>query len=371
MKFKKFISKFLCLSIIANAICLNKLPIPNNVDASTENLYMAGDIDDNGVLDLTDLTLVSLYLSGALEVNGTTAERLDVNRDYIIDLIDYDIVMSYVMGAISHPVGSVNTDSLPMQEHRLYNVYDASTGYQEYSYYIYRDEDVNSRAILDFSDDRNEEAGFNGVLKVENSSGDLLGTAFVVDNHTILTAAHVLHPGIVNSNICFKVYDANNNPLNVSITPLKYHIPNAFTSIPYDSHYANPYDYAIVTVSENLRNYKNFNLGTIRSHNISKSIYVTGYGADDPYVNSSLIGIKSTGVGGMITNNSFDNDKFICYDTDMVRGDSGGPVYTSETRNNKIYKTAIGINIYQWYTCNVGIRITKDILKFIYRNTNL
>ena len=43
----------------------------------------------------------------------------------------------------------------------------------------------------------------------------------------------------------------------------------------------------------------------------------------------------------------------------------------TETRNNKIYKTAIGINIYQWYTCNVGIRITKDILKFIYRNTNL
>lgn len=125
-----------------------------------------------------------------------------------------------------------------------------------------------------------------------------------------------------------------------------------------------------------------FELGVPRNElaQTTTKMYVTGFGGEpnDDYekkhINDELIstserGIMSTGEGILSSTTGFDNYR-ARYSCDTIGGDSGAPVYII---NNNI-KTVIAINTSgapNHTSYNTGLRITTDILNFVYDNPNL
>lgn len=59
-----------------------------------------GDIDDNGVLDLTDLTNLSLYLIGDKEFTDDMKAIADMTKDDAVNLADLATMKQYIMNAL-------------------------------------------------------------------------------------------------------------------------------------------------------------------------------------------------------------------------------------------------------------------------------
>lgn len=366
--FKKVLSGFVALTMAMSA---------NVISANASGSYLKGDVDGNGSVDLIDAITLVQFLNGSVGADGATAERMDVNRDYVINEYDRTILSSILLGDTNtSTLNSVNTTELPEQESRVYYKYTPNRMFQG----TYTLDSVNNvsqtspRCIIGDDDDRVPENGFEGVIKVNTSDGH--GTAFVVDDHTILTAAHVLHNGnSIRNNIDFVIFDDYNTETNITITPEMYHIPQKYVSNTDDQ----AYDYAIVTVQEDLSNYINFNIGTMRTGmSTNDYVYVTGFGGrgndiiDQDLVNTDLINVKSTGSGHILNRTDVGNFE-IAYTVDTVGGDSGAPLYIY---NSDGTKTVIGIHVRKdnrtyGYDYNEAIRITTNILNFIFNNTNL
>jgi len=395
---KKFFIGFMTLAFVASADVNS-----SSADTST---YLKGDVNNNNQLDIADLSSIALYLSGSTTVDNSTAERMDVDGNKVVDSSDKAMISSMLLGDTPKEYETYSNDSdIPNTLSRTYYRYNPVSGVKKGSYTLPSlntltttsvNSNIEERGIIG-EDDRVAEPGLQGVLNVQLPSGENFGTAFVVDDHTILTAAHVLYnydtdtsdgdDSNLRQNLKFKVFDSNNTATNIQITPVEYHIPARYVNNGSDR-----YDYAIVTTSEDLSNYNgvnyiNFDLGTMRCARTigdsTNNIYVTGFGGSgsqlDEEINSDLENIKSTGCGSLKTDdvNSSDDDYFLRYYTDMVGGDSGGPVYIYSGST----KVVIGINVYSillmengqptanlW---NEGIKITPDILSFVYNNSNL
>lgn len=356
--FKKVLSGFVALTMcmFSNTFSVNA--------STTPITYLQGDVDGNGSVNLIDAITMVQFLNGNIGADPLTAVRLDVNGDYIINEYDKSIISSIVLGDINPTTLTCDgITSFPQSSNRSYYKYDLNTN-QRTTYNLDVVSNIAPRGIIG-TDDRVQENGLNGVLK----AGD--GTAFVIDTHTILTAAHVIYnknTSNIITNFDFEIYDDYNTPSNITITPTAYHIPTNYVN---DTVNGWKYDYAIVTIEEDLSSYINFDLGVIRQR-ISKPIYVTGFGNDAEGVATSLENTKSTGIGTLSPlNTPFDLsywDYAIYYTTDAVEGNSGSPTYIVNTDGTK---TVIGINSNGNNRFNQAIRITTDILHFVYSNDNL
>lgn len=367
--FKKVLSGFVALTMAMSA---------NVISANASGSYLRGDVDGNGTVDLIDTITLVQFLNGSVGADGATAERMDVHRDYVINEYDRITLSSILLG--DTPMGyvnSANTTALPYQESRTYYKYEA--GSDEYDTYTLDPvNNIGTRSIIGNSDDRYIENGLEGVLKVEvNNSTAPYGTAFIIDSHTIMTAAHVVYDytnSKVIDNLRFKIYDDYNSPSNVSITPKAYHIPSNYVNNANGMKWR--YDYAIVTVEEDLSDYINFDLGLMRENMpLSTPIYATGFGgnggqANQSLVQPSLINVKSTGVGTLSTVPLLEGVQGYSFyhSADLVAGVSGGPTYICNSDGSK---TVIGIVTHEGGTFNQSVRITTDILHFAYNNTNL
>lgn len=386
--FKTIISGILSLTLCSGMASLTVGAVGNN--------YYKGDVNSDGVVNTSDLVAMVSFLEGQKSATGSDAERLDLNRNYIIDNLDLELLKSILLEDVStEVVTSVNTAPLPNETSVRYRIYDPVYGMVKRTYTINPNTSTvsgttNARGLIYGEDTRAPQDGMQGVLNVQWSWGENLGTAFVVDSHTILTAAHVLYlyeQHVIIPGLKFKVFDQYNVATDVVITPKSYHIPDNFCDSPdsdsdgkYD--YISEWDYAIVTVEEDLSEYINFDIGMMRSGNMNQQVYVTGFGGagdedlDSPYVSQHLIGTKSTGVGYLMEDNPY-NNYFICYDTDMVGGDSGGPVWVQDMATGT--RTVIGINIFTNIQkdangnpienlYNAGYRINTNILHAIFNN---
>lgn len=391
--FKKII-----LGVLACGMCVNMGVA--SVGATTS--YYKGDVDGDGVVSSSDLVSMIGFLNGSKSSTGAAAERLDLDRNYIIDHCDKELLVDILLeNTDTELVSSVNTTSLPAESDVRYNIYNPSTGGLKGNYTLHPNTSSVTRTassnygLIGAGDRRLPQDGLKGVLSVQTNGGAFLGTAFVVDSHTILTAAHVLYDidnHSVNRNLQFKVYDPYDTATDIVITSKSYHIPNSFTSA---SGYNADYDYAIVTVNQDLSQYINFDLGIMRSGNMNSMVYVTGFGGNgkiNDNVNSNFVHTKSTGYGSLTFNNPY-NDYMINYQADTVSGFSGGPVYVLNLTNNT--KTVIAINITETFTLlqdengnlvldengntipdrnlyNSGLRINSNILHAVFNNsTNL
>lgn len=375
-------------SLVALALILCTSSIAStNVGAVGYNYYK-GDINNDGVINSRDLLYFNSFFNGHEAVDGYIAERFDLDRNYVINVCDYEYLKDILLGNKStSQVNSVNTNALPSNASVTYNVYNPTTGTRTNRYTLYfcppmnlNSEPVSTCGTIN-GDGRLIQNGMQGVVNVQLVNGSNHGTAFVVDSHTILTAGHVLYNHETDSiyqNLKFKVFDDYNIPTDVTITPTSYHLPSNFS---FSDDYVDMWDYGIVTVAQDLSAYINFDLGVMRSGDMLEDVFVTGFGGHGKQIDNvsqHLINTKSTGMGCLIEDDPYD-DYFIRYDADMVKGDSGGPVWVYNAEYNK--RTVIGINILECYErensiptrnlYNIGLRINTNILHAIYNNNYL
>lgn len=365
---KKLVSSALALSLCC---CIGA----GSVNAASS--YPKGDVNGDGLVSAADLATMIQFTKGFIGASGTAAERMDVYKDYVINGYDVDTLKKIFLGEItSTVVSSTNTTNLPAQTTRYYTKYNPVTGASMGSYSIGTVSNINSdgmtpRAVFP-PDGRVPENGLKGVVNVQNSSGYNGGTAFVIGEHTLLTAAHVVYnTSNPKLNLKFKIFTDYDTESNVQITPTAYHIPNLYVSGP-DSW---KYDYAIVTVKEDLSDYINFDLGVMRDGlSEGRDLYVTGFGGNGLNADPDIVDKKSTGIGHLSdiykSGSGYDHsywDYAIFYDIDTTGGNSGSPVYV---KNPDGSNTVIAIHNYG-STANHGTRITTDILKFVYNNPNL
>jgi V8-like Glu-specific endopeptidase len=259
-----------------------------------------------------------------------------------------------------------STVALPTQEDRYYYVFSASSGKMVDTYTLDSDDaptitssSASTRGIIG-DDDRTLETSLKGVVNIGNN-----GTGFIIGEHTILTAAHCVcnrSEQVGNSGMKIYLYDNGSyNNASVTATPVQIHVPGKYV----DTKGYGEYDYAIITVKEDLSDYMSFNLGVARSNAVGKTISVTGFGCNTdpptPNINSSLIREMSTGSGKLTTI----SDYYIHHDADVVNGDSGGPLYYTKDG----VKTVVGIHNSSGTDFNSAMRITTDILQFAYNNS--
>ena len=332
-------------------MCLTAMPI--NASASE---YVQGDINGDGSVTTQDLYCLSKFLSGNSRTSkGTVAERLDVNLDSIIDSQDIQYLKNHFLNSSNlKKVPSTYTTALPAYEARNYYKYDANTGNKLSSYTLNSNtipeiSTASNRAIIG-DDDRVLDTTLKGVVNIGKN-----GTGFIIDKHTILTAAHCIYnmdSEKLETNLKIYICDGTANCDNATLTinPVQVHIPAKYANAM--ANYGE-YDYAILTVKEDLSNYICFDLGVARDNikSANPSLYVTGFGG----------GTERTTAKGNIT--GIDSGH-ITYNTDTIGGNSGSPAYIIS--NNK--KIVVGIHN---AAGNSSIRITSEILQFVYNNSNL
>ena len=219
----------------------------------------------------------------------------------------------------------------------------------------------------------------SGIVKLGNS-----GTAFIVGEHEIMTAAHCVynaseHDFHDNNHISLMI--SENQPFSngIALTEIACHIPKQYKSeIDNNNKFSRstyPYDYAIITVKEDLSDYGIFNLGMTTQNVVDHTpIHTYGYSfaSAKPFLKVSDGIISEANDQGYLISED-------CYITD---GTSGGPLVTKCKINGTEYWEAIGIvsakdfyptfdpSFIQHYIA-VYNRVDNETLQFLNRNDYL
>lgn len=242
---------------------------------------------------------------------------------------------------------------------QVYLAYNAKTGQflRQYTLNPLNSQN-NSRSIID-TEDRFVDWSKSGTVKLM-TDGSYGGTGFVVDAHTIVTAAHCVYVCENNEPKQFTnilLFDSQGN-IEMTANPVEYHIPRNYRK----STYSERYDYAIITVEEDLSDYICFNLGMFSDAAAIQNmpIALTGFSQD---ANSDLENTAITATG---TIDGVTGTEAIITNAVISWGNSGGPLYTTETRCGRTYYSVIGI-------LTTGITIDEDYLYGVckYIDTNM
>ena len=260
---------------------------------------------------------------------------------------------------------------------KTYFVYEAETGNLIRRYTLNPIESYDnkqSRTIGIFGDDdREEDQNCNGVVLV----GTGICTGFIIDDHIIATAAHCLYNKKLDKGRKFNKISVLNNFGSVALnaTPVEYHIPSSYIK----NENTDGYDYALVTVKEDLSSYPHFEIGVALDSVVGADVKISGFPAfvDGSCVNSSSNPVIYTGIGNIIGI----NDTQILTNVDASEGNSGGPVYIEENMkiggNEANYKTAVAIHIAgsslgnNITGPNIGVRFTTNHINFYRANKNI
>ena len=375
-------------SLVALALILCTSSIASTNAEATGNTYLQGDIDGDGSVTLSDLGYLTNFLHGyKATANDHMTQRLDVDLSGIIDQNDITLLSDIVIGnETSDSIDYISTNSgIPGQESIIsYRKHNAQTGIKIGNNYdlnqLSEIQNQESRDIIG-TDDREINQNKSGIVKLTfyMNDGWHYGSGFIVDDHTILTAAHCLYDsetGSYASNIYYTTYSSGENTYSIA-TASTYHLPQKYVDSP-----ALAYDYGMIIVNNDFSDenseYEIYNLGVARDvlkNNISSSIYtninnkleiyVSGFsGEETSNSDPSLTGHMVTGSGNLLCNwIAWDGELY--YNTDTVRVESGGPVYV-KTPNGDV--SVIGINTEGSASNNRGKRIDTDILHFVYNN---
>ncbi len=340
------------------------------------------DPNGDGSLTLADSTAILQYLGGHYEPSDLT--ELDMDDNDVVSVVDSNYVKMYDAGIINT---SIEDAVEPMAENsttsRSYVVYNAQTGAYLRSYDLSvrnADTSYNSRNIIR-DNDRVTDWSNRGVAKILATDGtkDIMGSGFVVGPHTIATAAHVVFDTYIdyayriNEILLFNI--AGNE---YSFTPVEYHFLESYKSATSQS---NENDYALITVEEDLSSYMSFNLGAVTDDAFYNNLEIATVGFPtylDPNNKESLINNASKhqeilSEGELVISPTHGVSNLIIRHTaDALNGNSGGPIYTTETLNGETYHTVIGIHTsLANMNFNVGLRFTAHVLKFFKANPNI
>lgn len=378
----------------------------------TISAYDICDINQDGKVTVRDVAAMSRYLSA----ESTTSDYsiLDVNKDLIVDYMDQKYILAKVMGqsysssyysrkdkttstapSVSNIILNNDAKSMESREYRRYSYIsqkELSTYKLTPSTKQLTSSNISESRIIIGDDDRYESKGIEntGIVNIYMAQ-DGEGTGFVVGDHQIATAAHNVFNKKTN-NWCMTpwitLYKYNGELSDIDLTPVEVHIPAQYEPNVSKKNYK--YDYALITVKEDLSDYVHFNLGEAYSVNESNysniPIYVTGSPKSTPSGDNNSTARLYTGEGRVISKyanmtTTLDNTDVLNYNTDMQQGCSGGPVYTVTTNNingQQSYAfTVIAINDFETPPDdglvqgmgNGGTLITKYLLQFYKNNT--
>lgn len=387
------------------------LSVMTTVCSFSASAYDDCDVNHDGDVDVSDLVVISRYLAGNLYC--ADYNRFDTNRSLTVDSADYDKIMAIIAkltyqaeywsksssSAVSFPMVSGFTPDLDatMTTGRTYRRYSYSTN-QELSSYTLTPTNVSLLNNLDNMEDRfidndnqsrtiaSENTGIVSVVARDSeSSGSIssAGSGFIVGKYIIATAANNIY-GVGDGNtahfypnLTIQCFNSNGTQSNISLHPLEVHIP--------DSYYINvdeggKYDYALITVQEDLSSYTRFRLGT--TYNVSQSNYANIPLYVPWFENNSSLQFSE----GHILNSLFPSytENLLFYDNSlsMFTHEYGAPVYTitREQYGNNIIQTYTAIAINTIHTSQsadgssvsgyTGTRITKYHLQFYDAHTN-
>lgn len=318
-----------------------------------------------------------------------------------IRVVSIVVAMVMIVGTICslHTIPSNGANTA-----RSYTVYKASTAEEigTYSLTVEHGEQPSSRAVIG-NDEREIDWKKSGVVKIftESIEGEEgFATGFVVGKHAIATAAHVVVPYNFNENNKRYEFDYQKiHKINLyktdgsialtlsteSVVPSKivhlepkmeYHVPMLYL----ENNAKYSYDYAVITVSEDLSKYRCFDLGYVNDSLISSnsaSVSITGFPKKVGGVivnDSQTLDNMYTGAGILLDKDT--SQGLIYYDVDTYGGNSGSPVYITEDIGEKTFYSVIGLlngGDTNPYTpkYNFGVRFNSDILKFYKGNPNI
>lgn len=268
-------------------------------------------------------------------------------------------------------------------EAMVYNIYSNVRGGSLKTHYTLDASPVltssKERKVLG-DDTRQVDFSKNGVVKIITSEGGI-GTGFIVDGNVIATAAHCVYSkGNASSYNCgltiekIIIFNTDGSTAKTITNNVKeIHLPQKYIDSGAGS---NAYDYALITVGEDLSDYAIFNLGIMQNDFVKKStnkIYTTGFPGivKGNEVNTGEKHNAYTGSGEVCTYQYFDYSRQFCFDNDVSGGDSGEPVYVKTTFDGETYYTVIGITTAEAENCNVANRISPTLLQFYKNNSNL
>lgn len=412
LNMNRCLSTFLAACMSA-AVSLPLCSTPFIADAT--GTYICGDVDADGRVSMLDVVNLGKYLAGKVEL--VDYSRADTNADCIVDVIDETILNKYVVNNISslpyiaYGGGSqyANVGAQSVNEVASYTVFDAQTGQRKSSYTLGANPVVdNSRGIIGI-DSRYGDDSLSGVVKIlvkdttSNSYG--WGSGFVVDEHTIATAAHCVYnhsqPTFQNSKAKIESILIFNNVGNIEQvidSSYEVHVPDTYISRRINRSEYRGYDYAMITVTDSLSSYANFNLGVMTDGMMydSELLYCTGFphyvksGNTYNFVNNVDVPSnpydpenkhnKFTGTGTIINDNLSSLNgaglpvaRTFYHNIDSGEGNSGGPIYKKITVGNTTYYTVVGILTGGTYDStegngyNYATQMTTELLHF-YKN---
>lgn len=267
-----------------------------------------------------------------------------------------------------------------------YNVFNASNGNYMSSYTLAANAVQDNSRITFGNDERVVDFTKSGVVKIVTSAGTF-GTGFIIDGHTIVTAAHCVYekdsdiPDSYAGLSITHIYVFNSNGVvELDITnAYSMHIPTLYVSTAGET---NKYDYALITIPEvntetgDLSEFAIFDLSVMLDgfKNSNKVISTTGFPGEvrGKTVNHGSLHNMYTGTGAVETDKR-DPDLQFCYTCDTSGGNSGGPIYTTTSYGGNVYYTVIGIVAGHNTTdgINIATRITTDLLHFYKNNSNI
>lgn len=392
-KIKRVLSGFIATATLMTGTAFS-------VSAAYDNC----DVNRDGTVNVRDLAMLQQYLAGNL--NGANYNKFDVNKSLTVDQADVTCITakinnkSYSSHYYSRDLGT--TISYPSTSGFVANSSETSTGSRVYMRYSYKTNSAKSSYTLNPAtststssvntysiigqDDRYVAKGAENSGIVKLSSG---GTGFVVGDHVIATAAHCVYD-MYNlkwvEDLSILTYNNSGNLISgFELTPVEAHIPDKFyENWIYDTGTHPEYDYALITVEEDLSDRVHFSLGT--SYNVDSSlssnapVYVTGCPGEVGGVSNS--GDKLYSAEGNIIGYNVNTDKLpfdyedslLTYDVDISGGDSGAPLYTitQNVINGSVSYTytALAINAYGGGTHNFGPVVSKYLLQFYNEDVN-
>lgn len=401
MKFKKILSGAIAVATLVTSVGM--FPVSAAYDVC--------DANRDGVVNVRDVAAIASYRVGNVYVPNYN--QLDADKNLVINSMDEQRVLAKVMGysySSSYYSKKNKTSSNPATvSNFVSSADDSSTASRVYKRYSYKNKkqlsnytlypsttpltsSAQSRIVIG-ADDRYISSGSEntGIVYIHNGFGQN-GTGFIVDDHHIATAAHCVYNGDWRSIYGIYAYKYNGEISDIVFTPVEAHIPFKYNPNETDGNEKYKYDYALITVKEDLSNYIHFDLGTSYSVNATNfeniPIYVTGCSIKTNTGTSNSTDRLYTGEGRVInkyanTSMSVSNTELLNYDTDMQQGCSGGPAYTvtkNNINNHQSYTyTAIAVNSFETPPDdgnvqgmgNGGALITKYLIQFYKNNPNV
>ncbi len=402
--------KTVIAGVSALTMCISAMPL--SASAATTS-YKKGDVNGDGVVNSVDVLECKKFLLGKVSADGATFERLDTNKNFIVDNVDYQTIRNINLGLEnSVQITSTNTDGSSdyntyVQYELTYNKFNAVNGSKIEQYTIPAVSKISTsspRSGIINGDDRVIDYNQSSVVVLTNGT-KVIGTGFIVDSDKIVTAAHVLYDtesNVAQNNIKYILFNSKGQKIDINgnvvsnqnsymgISADSYHIPEYYVrASDYGESGGNGdalahgfyQDYALIKVNQDLSKYQSLNVGMVRNgiKNVASTqeLFVTGYNTDNKTTsdvngaNSQLLGKIVTGSGHLCSfplNSVYMLSRTnLFYDVDVLSGESGGPIYI---KNDDGSKTVIGINtgMNRSGCYNQGTRFDTKILTFMFNN---